>query len=108
MAYFPPGSMSPGYAIRPLIADFQHPSCMCSPHVLISKFPKILKIALGIVSTMALVAPATAQIHRLNSDEMTLFKRIAANSGQQRDTVALDPILCIVARKRAADMANRH
>ena len=60
----------------------------------------VFKIALGIISLVASVTPVTAQIHRLNSDEMTLFKRIAANAEQQRDGMALDPVLCIVARKR--------
>lgn len=70
--------------------------------------PNVFKIALGIISLVASVTPVTAQIHRLNSDEMTLFKRIAANAEQQRDGMALDPVLCIVARKRAADMAKRN
>ena len=65
-------------------------------------------IAVVLFSWMTTVAPATAQIHRLNSDEMKLFKRVAAHSEQQRETVTLDPILCIVARKRAMDLANRH
>ena len=60
------------------------------------------------IATMVLLASATAQIHRLNSDEMSLFKRIAANAEQQRDAMTLDPILCIVARKHAADMAKRN
>lgn len=69
---------------------------------------RVIAVAMGIASWVAIATPANAQIHRLNSDEMTLFKRLAANSRQQRDAVNLDPILCIVARKRAADMANRH
>lgn len=81
---------------------------MHSQNFIVPKFFKFLRIALGIVSTAAMIAPVTAEIHRLSRDETTLFKRIAANSEQQRDTVALDPILCIVARKRAADMANRN
>ena len=64
-------------------------------------------IVVGIISALAMVAPATAQIHQLNRDETALFKRIAADSGQMRNTVRLDPILCIVARDRAADMAKR-
>ncbi len=63
--------------------------------------------AVGAILTVAMITPATAEIHRLNSAEATLFKRIATNAGQQRTAVKLDPILCIVARKRAADMAKR-
>lgn len=81
---------------------------MQSPNFLVPGFFKIRKIALGIVAMIAMISPATAQIQRLSSDETILFKRIAANSGQQRDTVAPDPILCIVARQRAADMAKRN
>jgi Cysteine-rich secretory protein family len=81
---------------------------MHSPNFRIPKFFNILKIAIGLVSMVATITPATAQIYRLNTDEMTLFKRIAANAEQQRDTLRLDPTLCIVARKRAADMASRH
>lgn len=81
---------------------------MYSPNIRVAKLFGILRIALGIAASGATVAPAAAQIHRLNSDEMNLFKRVAADSGQQRDPMTLDPILCIVARKRAADMASRH
>lgn len=65
-------------------------------------------IALGILFLIVTTAPATAGIHRLSSDEMTLFQRISSNAGQQRETATLDPILCIVARQRAADMARRN
>ncbi len=65
-------------------------------------------IALGVLCWTATVAPATARTHRLSSDEMILFKRISSNSGQQRGSVTLDPILCLVARQRAADMARRN
>ena len=70
--------------------------------------PQYFRIVLGMISLVAFVAPASAQIHRLNSDEMSLFKRIAANAEQQRDAMVLDPILCIVARKHATDMAKRN
>jgi hypothetical protein len=69
---------------------------------------RVGRVAMGIIASVAMVAPATAQIYRLNGDEMNLYKRIASNSGQQRDAVNLDPSLCLVARKRAADMAARH
>ncbi len=78
------------------------------PYFQALKFFKYRSIVLGMISTMALLHPATAQIHRLSSDELSLFKRIAANSEQQRDAMTLDPILCIVARKHAADMAKRN
>ena len=55
-----------------------------------------------------MVAPAAAETHTLNRDEMSLFRKISAESGQQRDTMKLDPILCLVARQRGADMARRH
>ncbi len=65
-------------------------------------------IAVTIISVVAMITPANAEIHRLNNDETILFKQLAANAGQRRTTVKLDPILCIVARKRAADMAKRN
>ena len=90
---------------HPLTSAIQNPSCMKS---LLFLAPKFFRIVLGMISMMALIAPATAQIHRLNSDELTLFKRLAANSQQQREAMALDPILCMVARKHATDMAKRN
>jgi len=65
-------------------------------------------IAMGIATSAAMVAPAAAQIHRLNGDEMALFRKISINAGQQRKSMKLDPILCLVARQRGADMARRH
>ena len=69
--------------------------------------------SLGAIFLMVLfwvttAAPVSAQNHRLNVEEMSLFKRISSNAAQQRETVKLDPILCIDARKRAADMAHRN
>ena len=64
-------------------------------------------LALGIACWAATLAPASARTHRLSSDEMVLFKRISSSSVQQRVSITLDPILCLVARQRAADMAKR-
>ena len=88
-----------------LTTAIRNPSCMKFP---LFPVPKYFRIVLGMISMVAFVAPASAQIHRLNSDEMSLFKRIAADAEQQRDAMTLDPILCIVARKHAADMAKRN
>lgn len=65
-------------------------------------------IALGILTSLSAIAPASAQVHRLNSDEMATFQILAANAEQQRIGMRLDPILCKVARQRAADMARRN
>ena len=74
-----------------------------------SPFGRLLSgVAIGIVSAIAMTAPAAAQTHQLNTDEMTLFQKISSTSAQQRKSVRLDPILCVVARARAADMARRH
>ena len=66
---------------------------------------RVAGIAMGII---LMAAPAHAGIHRLNSDEMDLFHRISTHPGQQREKPTLDPILCIVARQRGADMARRN
>ena len=65
-------------------------------------------LALGIACWVATLAHASARTHRLTSDEMVLFKRISSSSVQQRVSITLDPILCLVARQRAADMAKRN
>lgn len=65
-------------------------------------------IAMGFATSAVMIAPAAADIHRLNSDEMALFHKLSINPGQQRKSFNLDPILCIVARQRGADMARRH
>jgi hypothetical protein len=68
---------------------------------------RVAGIAVGLAASLAIAAPATAGIHQLNSAEATLFKRISSNAGQQREKLVLHPILCKVARQRAADMARR-
>ncbi|MES2438985.1 MAG: CAP domain-containing protein [Verrucomicrobiota bacterium] len=64
-------------------------------------------VTLGILISAMALTPASGEIHRLRSDEMTLFQRISSNAEQRRPTMKLDPILCLVARQRAADMARR-
>ncbi len=65
-------------------------------------------LAAGIATAAVMTLPAEGQIHRINSDETVLFKKISHLSGQQRSSMNLDPILCLVARQRGADMARRH
>lgn len=62
---------------------------------------------MGIVLSAAGIAPASAHVHRLRNNEMILFKRLSSNAEQQRESMKLDPILCMVARQRAVDMARR-
>ncbi len=64
-------------------------------------------VACAAIGQMALITPqASAAVHRLNSSEAALFKKISSDPGQQRRAIKLDPILCKVARKRATDMAR--
>lgn len=87
-------------------SDISDPRFFKKSHQASGAFLRIL--VSGILVLIAAVTPVAAQIHRLSTDEATLFKRISASSGQRREAVKLDPILCIVARKRATDMANRN
>jgi len=50
----------------------------------------------------------SAEVQRLKPDEFQLFKIVAADPGQLRRKMSLEPILCKVARERAADMDRRH
>lgn len=52
--------------------------------------------------------PAFAGNHTLNAEEMKLFRLVADDKKQLRPEAKLDPILCVVARKRAADMVARN
>jgi hypothetical protein len=56
--------------------------------------------------TLTTILPAGT--HQLNKAEMKLFKLVAADASQKRATLNLDPILCKVARARAADMVQRN
>jgi hypothetical protein len=50
---------------------------------------------------------ATAVATDLNPQEQQIFNSLKFAAGQRRPFVVLDPILCRVARQKAADMANR-
>ena len=68
--------------------------------------PKFL--ACVAIPAFAAIAPASAATHQLNRDELVLIKKISTSSAQRREPVWWDPILCKVARARAADMMKRH
>lgn len=52
--------------------------------------------------------PAVAKKHKMNRDEMSLFALLAKDPLQARKKMKLDPILCMVARKRAKEMARKN
>ncbi|MEO5712215.1 MAG: CAP domain-containing protein [Luteolibacter sp.] len=62
---------------------------------------------LAVLFCLAVFCTASAEVHLLKSSEFRLFNAIADDPGQMRLTLSLDPILCKVARQRAADMARR-
>jgi hypothetical protein len=68
---------------------------------------RTLALASRIIPLIATIATASAEVHRLKPEEMALSKRIWTHSGQGRNKMTLDPILCKVARQRAADMARQ-
>ena len=70
------------------------------------KLRSLTCLAIGLFTTIAAVA--ADRVHRLTSDEESLFKIVLSNAEQERSTMTLDPILCLVARQRAADMARRN
>jgi hypothetical protein len=57
--------------------------------------------------SMGTAAPVDARAHRLNTDEIKLYDLFSSNSLQKRGKTSLDPILCIVARERASNMARQ-
>jgi hypothetical protein len=61
----------------------------------------VLLFALG------LLAFVPARAVEVNSQEQAIFNLMKNASGQHRPFLVLDPILCKVARQKAADMANR-
>jgi hypothetical protein len=65
----------------------------------------ILRAFLAVLSFHLGIAPAGAV--ELNSQEQQIFYCLKTAGGQHRPFVVLDPILCRVARQKAADMANR-
>lgn len=67
-----------------------------------------LCLRLSLISCCGAAGAASAGTHRLNSDEMKMFALVADHSGQNRPNVSLDPILCKVARERAADMDKKN
>jgi uncharacterized protein YkwD len=73
------------------------------PIVLFVRF-RWLQIALA--WAVLSVAGVTARAE-VNAQEQEIFNLLKNDSGQRRPFVTLDPILCQVARARAADMANR-
>ena len=66
---------------------------------------KLTSLSLLFVLVSATVA--TAATHTLSAEEEKLFKIVKAHPEQERKTMKLDPILCQVARSRAADLARR-
>jgi uncharacterized protein YkwD len=80
------------------------------PSTALSSFSKFRtsSIHLGLICCIAAACTASAGVHRLNTDEMKLFRLAANDHGQKRGKVTLDPILCKVARERASDMARKN
>jgi uncharacterized protein YkwD len=63
---------------------------------------RIVLIALGLLQSAISTKAAD-----LNSQEQQIFNSLKYAGGQRRPFVVLDPMLCRVARQKAADMANR-
>jgi hypothetical protein len=64
-----------------------------------------------LATTIALIACCSlshAATHKMKTSEMKLFKLVSSDASQMRPALKLDPILCQVARKRAADMIARN
>lgn len=68
----------------------------------------ILSIKVTILFGIAVFSNASAEVHRLGSSETNLSKFVVNDPGQMRLKLSLDPILCKVARARAADMNKRN
>lgn len=68
-----------------------------------------LRVLIGCTMALSAFLPdmAQASIHKLKPEEMKLFRTVVNDPGQRRKIHKLDPILCVVARQRALDMARR-
>ena len=69
---------------------------------------RIAALVIGAAACVAMTPPASAVSHKLNTDEMKMFQLVSGSRLQKRTQIHLDPILCKVARQRAADMAKRN
>lgn len=74
---------------------------------LFPRFPRIDLLLIGVIFGAFATAPAEARVHRLNTDELKLYKVVSSSSKQNREVMDLDPILCKVAQDRGADMDRR-
>ncbi|MEO7099557.1 MAG: CAP domain-containing protein [Luteolibacter sp.] len=61
-----------------------------------------------LIACIAISDPLRGKTFQMNSAEMKLFNLVKKDGDQQRDELSLDPILCKVARARAADMVKRN
>lgn len=85
MRFLPPKSS--GHRIRPITSSF-------------------LALAVGMAALIFVPAAAPAKIHKLTGEEWRFYKAIKKDKLQARNVMKLDPILCMVARKRAKEMAR--
>ena len=67
----------------------------------------MMKIALFICLLWTAAEPVSAADHTMSAAEMKLFSLVERHKEQTRAELKLDPILCVVARSRAADMVAR-
>jgi uncharacterized protein YkwD len=69
--------------------------------------PYVTRLRATLTALASLLFVARAGAVDLNSQELQVFNSLKYASGQGRPFVVLDPILCRVARQKAADMASR-
>lgn len=67
-----------------------------------------MKIVLFLCLFQIAAESVSAAVHTLNAEETQLFRLVARLKEQGRPELTLDPILCVVARKRAEDMIARN
>ena len=70
-------------------------------------FPSLSIVRAGFTVLAFLLVVAPARAVELNSQEQQIFNSLKSAGGQGRPFAVLDPVLCRVARQKAADMANR-
>lgn len=73
----------------------------------VSRTSRFHVLLLGAVIGILTAVPGDARVHRLNTDEVMIYKLFTSSPLQKREKTSLDPILCKVARDRAMDMARR-
>jgi uncharacterized protein YkwD len=72
----------------------------------LSALRSLKRFPVAAIAALAFLLPAP-QAHAVNANEQAIFDKLRTDSDQGRPFMVLDPLLCQVARAKAADLADR-